>query len=215
MASAGLLPSKMRQWGLARAIWPRMVPCLPRPGSTRSGRWVAKGDPSSMPKRVAKLCCAMKSWRVGRSSTSKPLGMYIVRSLARASGRGGAEASGKAARRKGPLRPDQRATLPPRHQALLDLADRLGGVEVLGAGLGAVHDGVAAIEAERVLELVETVAGRLVAAVGDPAEGLQQDGRAEIALGVPPVARAGGRAAGAEDALVIAVEPAALLGRLR
>src|SRR3546814_11958563 len=54
----------------------------------------------------------------------------------------------------------------------------------------------------------------LVAAVGDPAVGLQQDGRAEEAVGIPPVAGAGGRAAGAEDALIEAVELLALFGRL-
>src|SRR5690606_11461708 len=87
------------------------------------------------------------------------------------------------------------------HHQLLDLADGLGRIEALGAGLGAVHDGVAAVEPERVLELVEALAGRLVAAVGDPAVGLQQNRRSEVAVAVPPVARAGGRAAEAEDAL--------------
>src|SRR5262245_7780833 len=101
------------------------------------------------------------------------------------------------------------ASAPLDHQ-LLDLGDRLGRVQALRTGLGAVHDGVAAIEPERILELVETLAGRLVAAVGDPAIGLQQDGRAEIAVAVPPVARAAGRAAEAEDALPEAVELGAL-----
>jgi hypothetical protein len=64
---------------------------------------------------------------------------------------------------------------------------------------------VAAVEPERVFELVEPLAGALVAAVLDPAVGLQQDGRTEIAVGVPPIRRAGGRAAGAQDALIEAV----------
>src|ERR1700753_2412242 len=51
-------------------------------------------------------------------------------------------------------------------QHLLDLADRLRGVETLGAGVGAVHDGVAAIEPERVFQIVQALAGLLVAAVG-------------------------------------------------
>src|SRR5688500_13598458 len=57
-------------------------------------------------------------------------------------------------------------------QHLLGFGDRLGGVEAFGADVGAVHDGVAAVEAERVLELVEPLAGHLVAAVGEPAIGL-------------------------------------------
>ena len=89
---------------------------------------------------------------------------------------------------------------------LLDLGDRLRRVEALRAGLGAVHDGVAAIEPERIFEIVEPLAGRFIAAVDDPAVGLQQRGGAEIAIDVPPVARARGRAAGAQDALVEAVE---------
>ena len=66
----------------------------------------------------------------------------------------------------------------PLQQQLLGLGDRLGGVQALGADVGAVHDRVAAVEAERVLELVEPLAGRLVAAVGEPAIGLEQDRRA-------------------------------------
>ena len=97
---------------------------------------------------------------------------------------------------------------------LLDLGDGLGRVEALRAGVGAVHDRVAAIEPERIVQVVEALAGGLVAAVDEPAIGLEQRRRAEEAVAVPPVARAGGRAAGAQDALVEAVELRALLRRL-
>src|SRR5262245_55958703 len=102
----------------------------------------------------------------------------------------------------------------PRHHQLLDLGDGLSRIEMLGAGIGAVHDGMAAIEPERILEIVEALAGRLIAAVGDPAIGLQQRGGTEIALAVPPIARARRGAAGAQDALVEAVELLAVLVRL-
>src|SRR3569623_772731 len=95
---------------------------------------------------------------------------------------------------------------------LLDLGDRLGRVETLGAGVRAIHDRMTAIEAERILELVEPLAGHLVAAVGEPAIGLEQDRRTEELVAVPPIARARGRAAGAQYALVEAVELRALLG---
>ena len=72
----------------------------------------------------------------------------------------------------------------------LEFGDGLGGIETLGAGFGAVQNGVAAIKPERVLEIVEPLAGGFVAAVGDPAVRLQQCGRAQIALAVPPIARA-------------------------
>src|SRR3546814_4779096 len=45
------------------------------------------------------------------------------------------------------------------------------------------------------------LARHLVAAVGDPAVGLEQHGRPQIALAVPPVARAARLAAEAQDAL--------------
>src|SRR4029077_5850596 len=72
-----------------------------------------------------------------------------------------------------------------------------------------------AIEPERVLELIEPLAGGLVAAVGDPAIGLQQHRRPEIALAIPPIARARRRAAEAQNALPQPVELGALLFRLQ
>src|SRR6202042_273467 len=100
----------------------------------------------------------------------------------------------------------RRLLLPPLDHHLLDVDDRLGRIQALGTGLRAVHDGVAAIEAERVLEAIKPLALRFVAGIDEPAIGLQQDRGTEIAVSVPPVARARGRAAGAEDALVEAVE---------
>src|SRR5689334_24193489 len=86
--------------------------------------------------------------------------------------------------------------LPLDHQ-LLDFGDGLCRIEAFRTGLGAVHDGMAAIEPERILESVETLARRFVARIADPTIGLQQRRRSEKTLAVPPVARAGGRAAGA------------------
>src|SRR3954447_21772514 len=111
--------------------------------------------------------------------------------------------------------PPRPASDRPLHQQLLGLGDRLGRVEALGADVRAVHDRVAAIEAERILELVEPLAGLLVAAVGEPAIGLEQDGGAEEAVRIPPIARAGGGAAGAQDALIEAVELPPVLRRLQ
>src|SRR5256885_14575217 len=92
------------------------------------------------------------------------------------------------------------------HHQLLDLADRPGRVEVLGAGVDAVHDGVTAEQAVRILQIVEPLAGRLVAAVGDEPVGLQQAGRAHGPFRVPPERRARTRAARAQDALIEALE---------
>ena len=49
---------------------------------------------------------------------------------------------------------------------------------------------MATIKPKRILEIVEPLAGGLVAAVLDPSCRLQQSGRAEIAFAVPPIARA-------------------------
>jgi hypothetical protein len=100
-------------------------------------------------------------------------------------------------------------------RSLLDLGDGQAGIEALRAGLGAVHDGVAAIEAERVLELVEPLAGPLIARIGDPAVGLQQYGGAQITVAVPPVAGARRGARETQDALVEPVQFLAFGRRLQ
>ena len=56
------------------------------------------------------------------------------------------------------------------------------GFRPFGQTLRAVHDRVAAVEAERILQVVEPLAGRLVAAVDQPAIGLEERGGAEIAI---------------------------------
>src|SRR5690606_17532201 len=98
---------------------------------------------------------------------------------------------------------------------LLDLGDRLAGIQVLRAILRAVQDRVAAVEAERILERVEPLAGRLVAAVDEPPVRLQQRRRTQVAVRVPPVARARGRAARAENARGRRVDPLLILFRLQ
>src|SRR5258705_2451196 len=116
------------------------------------------------------------------------------------------------------IRLDRGATLFRTSAALshhfLGAADRFCGIETLRTGFGAVHDGVAAIEPERIFEAIQSLAGVLVAAVCKPAVGLEQDRRAEILVLVPPVARAGRGAAEAEDAFPHPVELGSMLGRL-
>src|SRR5262249_1111731 len=94
----------------------------------------------------------------------------------------------------------------PLDQHALDVGDRFGRVKVLRTGLGAVHDGMAAVQPERIFQIVEPRAGRLVARVHNKALRLQQRCRAEEALRIPPVARTPRGAARAEDAFVKAVE---------
>src|SRR5580698_11105122 len=90
-----------------------------------------------------------------------------------------------------------RPSITPMQHHLLDLGDRLGGIQILGAGFSAVHDGVAAIQSKRILKTVQALARRLIARVDDPTIGRQQGGRSQIAFAVPPIARTAGGAAGA------------------
>lgn len=89
---------------------------------------------------------------------------------------------------------------------LLDLGNGQTRVEPLGARPRAVENRVAAVQAHRVVEGVLALLVALVARVDEPAVRLQQDGRAQVLLRVPPVRRARGRAACAQDALVQPVE---------
>ncbi|SAK98478.1 hypothetical protein AWB79_07602 [Caballeronia hypogeia] len=67
----------------------------------------------------------------------------------------------------------------------------------------------------RIFQVVEAFARRLIAAVRDEAIGLQQARRAHELVRVPPEARARGRAARAQNALVETVELVALHRRLQ
>ena len=73
---------------------------------------------------------------------------------------------------------------------------------------------MASIEAHRVLEVSLALGRTLIAGIGEPAVGLEQDSRAEILLGVPPVRRAGCGAAGAENAFIQAIQLLSVLHAL-
>lgn len=51
---------------------------------------------------------------------------------------------------------------------------------------------MAAVEFERVFYFIQAFTGRLIAAVYDPAIGVQQRSRSEISVAIPPVAGATG-----------------------
>mmetsp|Transcript_64043 Transcript_64043/g.208959 ORF Transcript_64043/g.208959 Transcript_64043/m.208959 type:complete len:249 (+) Transcript_64043:71-817(+) len=95
-----------------------------------------------------------------------------------------------------------------------EVDDGLGRVQALGAASGAIHNAVAAVQLHGVVNPGQALLCELVAGVGDPAIGLQEDGGAQVVLGVPPVGGARGLAAGAEDAFVHAVELEAVLQAL-
>jgi hypothetical protein len=71
--------------------------------------------------------------------------------------------------------------------ALLDLSNRQGRVESLRACPRAIENSVAPVQAHAVVEGVLALGLLLVSGVGDPAVRLEQDGRSEVLLLVPPV----------------------------
>ena len=74
---------------------------------------------------------------------------------------------------------------------------------------------MAAVEFERVFQIVQTLARGLIAAVNNPAIGVQQSRRAEIAIPIPPIGRARGRAAGAHHTFIQPIKLFAILDRLQ
>jgi len=98
---------------------------------------------------------------------------------------------------------------------LLELNDRLLGVQTLGAALRAVHDPVAPVQPHGVVQELEPFFGELIPTVNNPPVSLLKHLRTIVVLGVPPVTGAGGRAALAQDALVQPVQKLPFLRRLQ
>ena|SRR6476620_5293929 len=99
----------------------------------------------------------------------------------------------------------------PVNHGLFQRGDFFRRVETLGAGLGAIQDRMTAVKPERVLKTIETRPGGFVPAVLNPPVGLQQRSRPQVSIRIPPITRAGCRAAGAQDAFVHAVELGAIV----
>src|SRR3954454_18633416 len=102
----------------------------------------------------------------------------------------------------------------PEDQGALDLLDRLRDLDAAGAGVGAVEGRAAAPDAFPLVEDLQSLLAAVVAAVEDEAVGVDDGGRAEVAL-VGPEDRTRRRAGGAQDALGGVVEPLSVRGRLQ
>src|SRR5260370_38140265 len=68
----------------------------------------------------------------------------------------------------------------------LDFGNRLSGIQPLWTGPRAVEDRVAPVEPERVFQDVETVTGRFVAAISQPAPSLKNCGGTQTTIRPPP-----------------------------
>jgi len=72
---------------------------------------------------------------------------------------------------------------------LLDRGDGLSWVKVLRANLRAVHNCVAPVKLEGVIELLKALLGEPISTIFNPSVGLHQHCRAKVLIGIPPVAR--------------------------
>ena len=70
---------------------------------------------------------------------------------------------------------------------------------------------MAAVQSERVFEVIQPFCGRFVATIDKPAPSLEKPCRPEKAVAIPPMARTTRGAAEAQDALIVTIEPATLL----
>ena len=106
-------------------------------------------------------------------------------------------------------------TLPSRKShTLLNLLNRLPRVQSLGTGPAAIHNRMAPVQRHAVIQHTLPLLLVLIPGISQPAVRLQQDGRTQVFLAVPPVRGARGGAAGAEDTFVEAVEAFAVCGGL-
>ena len=84
----------------------------------------------------------------------------------------------------------------------LDLCDGLPWVEVLRASLTTVHDRVAPVHLEGIIELLQALRLVGIPRVSEPAVRLEEHRGAQVLVGIPPVGRARSGAASAENTFV-------------
>ena len=90
--------------------------------------------------------------------------------------------------------------------SMLELVDGTTGIKILGTSIGTVHNGVATVELVGIVQILQTLFGHFITRIGNPTVGLLEDGRTQVLVGMPPVGRTGGGAAGTENTLVQTIE---------
>jgi hypothetical protein len=104
-------------------------------------------------------------------------------------------------RRKGRKTPHN-FSQPLQRELLLDLGNGETRVKTLRAGSRAVENGVASVQAHRVVERGLALSNLLVTRIGEPSVRLEENGGSKVFFSVPPVRRARSGAAGTENTLV-------------
>jgi len=98
--------------------------------------------------------------------------------------------------------------------SLLDLSNGLSGIQVLWTNLGTVHNGVATIQLEGIVQIVQSFLCHLVTRILDPSVRLHQNSRPEVLVGIPPVTGTRCRATGTKNTFVHSIELGTIFLRL-
>ena len=93
-----------------------------------------------------------------------------------------------------------------RRQLFLNVGDCLARIQVFGANLGAIHNCVASVQLEGIIQFFQSLLSRTITRIFNPTIGLHQHGRSQILVRIPPVTWAGSRAAGTQDTFVHAIQ---------
>jgi len=83
---------------------------------------------------------------------------------------------------------------------------RSGWIKFFRACIHAIHNLMAAIEPECIFQLIQSISGRFITRINNPAIGLQQSCRTKKAITIPPPGWAGGCTAGTQNTLVRAIQ---------
>ena len=93
-----------------------------------------------------------------------------------------------------------------RRQLLLDVGNGLSRIQMFGTNLGAIHNRVASIQLEGIIQFFQSLFGGTITRILNPTIGLHQHGWSQILVCIPPVTRARGGAAGTQDTFVHAIQ---------
>lgn len=96
-------------------------------------------------------------------------------------------------------------------QLLLDLGNGFTRVQVFGADLGTVHDRMASIKLECIVQFRQSLLGRAIPRVFDPTVCLHQNRRSQVLVGIPPITWTRRRAASTQNAFVHTIQLGTIL----
>ena len=77
------------------------------------------------------------------------------------------------------------------NKQFFDFSNGFCWIQALGTGICAVHDRMTTIQPEGIFEIIKSFTGVFITTVCYPSIRLQQDGRPQVTVTIPPVAGAG------------------------